>query len=182
MEIGSWADWVSGGATALALFLGLAGLLRERKKDRELSEKIAEDEHQRKKTELAAQASKVSSWFDQNSSSVMVRNASESVIYDVFVVLVNGRFQSDGTPLLVDEVGEMIRLVPPGQTASIPVPLPNMALSHYLVSSDLTFRDAQGLTWFRNNWGKLEKRDEDVFRHYDLEKPYKYADHSLQVF
>ncbi|MEV4954167.1 hypothetical protein [Paenarthrobacter nitroguajacolicus] len=177
VDFGSVADWVSGLATAGALVFGFVGLQRERRKDRELSAKIAEEEHGRKKTETATQASKVSSWFDESSNTVRVRSASESVIYDVLVIVVNGRDRSDGARFFfIDEFPRMIRLIPPGETAEIRVPLPDRQYPHYVASSDLNFRDAQGITWFRNNWGELTQRDRDVFDHYGLEKPYDYVE------
>lgn len=182
MEPGSLADWVSGTATAGALIVGFYGLYRERLKDRELNAKIAEEQQLREEIETASQASKVSSWYDQSSDSFYIRNASESVIYDAYVLMVNGGFVSDGTALLDDEIGQMVRIVPPGSTIPVAAIWRYVDRDHYAPSCDLTFRDAQGITWLRNNWGKLERREEDVFTHYRLEKPYKYYEPPVQVF
>lgn len=182
MDWGSVADWVSGVATAVALILAFLGLHVERKRDRQLNERMADEQLARDYLEKSAQASKVSAWHEDArgvspSGLTCIRNGSESTIYDVYLELVNGRGESEGFPGTPSHFGRLLRVVPPQQTLKFPAPegWGGMSLAP---SYDITFRDSQGVTWFRSNWGHLSEREHDVFAHYDLPRPYPYHESS----
>lgn len=192
MEWGSAADWVSGVATAAAVIFAVVGLKAERRRDRELSVRISEeqldrDEEQAKRdyAEKSSQAAKVTAWHEASreasvGGSTCIRNGSEAVIYDVYAVLVNGRNESDGSPTGGHEhFGRMLRVIPPLETVRFPAPQGWAGMSR-TPSYDLTFRDSQGVTWFRNNWGHLQQRAVSVFDHYRLSHPFPYYEPTMQ--
>jgi hypothetical protein len=184
MDWGSAADWISGLATTAAVIFAFFGLRGERTRDRELNSRISteqagRDREQAKRAyaEKSAQAAKVSAWHEETPGTdggvTCIRNGSESVIYDVYAVLVNGRNESNGSLTGPEEFSRMLRVIPPLQTIRFAAPQGWRGMSR-TASYDLTFRDSQGVTWFRNNWGHLEERKVDVFAHYGLMHPYPY--------
>lgn len=178
MDWGSLADWVSGVATTLALIFAFLGLRVERERDRELNRRMSEEHLARDYLERSAQASKVSAWHEDArglspSGLTCIRNGSESIIYDVYLALVNGRSESEGSPEIPHPFGRLLRVVPPLQTLKFPAPEGWRGMS-VAPSYDITFRDSRGCTWFRSNWGRLAQREHDVYVHYDLPRPYPY--------
>ncbi|BBE21327.1 hypothetical protein MN0502_02100 [Arthrobacter sp. MN05-02] len=178
MDWGSLADWVSGVATAAAVIFAFLGLRGERERDRQLNQRISDEQLARDYSDRSAQASKVSAWHEDAkdvspSGLTCIRNGSESTIYDVYLALVNGQFESEGSSGTPSPFGRLLRVVPPQQTLKFPAPegWEGMSLAP---SYDITFRDSQGVTWFRSNWGHLLEREHDVFVYYDLPRPYPY--------
>lgn len=170
----SWGDaatWVSGVATALAVVLGVFTLRNERRRDWTLQWRLADERERAREKEKRAQASRVTAWFDRPTNSFKILNNSGGVIYDVLLSLAKGRSESDGS-YLPQQFHRMLRVVPPGEL-TVPCQVGWAGMS-FLPSTDATFRDANGVTWFRSNYGRLIERDTDVFTFYGLRHPYTY--------
>lgn len=177
---GSTADWVSGLATTAAVVFAVVGLRSERQRDRELNKQISDEQAQRDYAEKSSQASKVTVWHNDNPEEIRLRNGSEAVIYDVYVAMVNGNGESQGLHNPPADFTRMLRVVPPGETVSVVAP-EGWRGAGFVPSYDLTFRDSQGVTWFRSNWGNLVERKKDVFEHYGLSRPFSYYQPPPQV-
>jgi hypothetical protein len=167
IEPGSWADWVAGIATTLAVIFALVELALERGRAR--------------RQERASQASKVSAWFEESDRASLrdrayISNASEGVIYDVLIAVTNGRVESDGSTTVKDFT-KILSQIPPGvyRTSTIQ----GWGGMHFSPSIDLSFRDSSGRHWFRNNYGKLKEKKKDVFSRYSfLDQPVEYDEYT----
>src|SRR5829696_2302477 len=89
IEPGTWSEWVSGIATALALLFALFQLWLERRKARQLEQR--------------AQASQITAWYNGESSGpgededVYILNFSQSLVFDVMVSLHRAQSETDGS-------------------------------------------------------------------------------------
>lgn len=177
---GDAAGWFSGLSTSAVLLIGVLTLRNERRRDRALAVKSSEATERQDQADRRQQASQVTAWFARDPDAFVVSNNSGGVIYDVLAALVPGRGESDGTKLSPDFY-QLVRLIPPGQI-SVPC-AQGWAGMNFLPSVDLTFRDANGVTWLRNNYGKLSERESDVFSQYDLMQPHPYYERpNIQIF
>lgn len=164
---GTVPDWVAGMATSSAFIFTVAQLSRERR-----LRKVAETRSLQSARRTQAEA--VSVWLDVSTREFVVSNASGSMIYDVFLRVVDGRQNSmDSARSLLgppDSRG-MLAIVPPGITRMEAEFSWGM---HFVPTCDVVFRDARGITWFRTNRGELQELSVDVFHHYGLSLPYSY--------
>ncbi|MET4003904.1 hypothetical protein ABIB48_002642 [Arthrobacter sp. UYCu511] len=133
-----------------------------------------------KNAERAAQAKDVTAWFDDYSGNAKIRNSSGAVVYDIYAVMVDGRHESEGKPPAFPEAGQILRLVPPESTLEVPAPA-GWAGAGFQPSYEICFRDAQGVTWLRNNRGILTESKKDVFDRYDLMRPVSYFSWPIQI-
>jgi len=166
LPCGELSSWVAGIATSAAFIFTVVRLVIEQGRRKRLEERAAAIEKE-------SQASLVSAWFDHPSNSVVIRNSSSAVIYDVYGVMVPGRQESDGTINRPEYTG-LLHVVPPDQTVSVELARGWAGMS-FLPSIDVTFRDTRGQTWQRNNFGRLKTLDTDVFTHYQLMQPVSYS-------
>lgn len=198
MDVGSAAEWVSGLATTAAVIFAVFGLRAERQRDRAVSDRISEEQRDRDReqakrdqeqakrdyAEKSAQAAKVTVWHEASQRSPIsgltcIRNGSEAVVYDVYAVLVNGRNESDGSPGAHKAFGRLLRVIPPLETVKFPA-REGWGGMNRTASYDLTFRDSQGVTWFRNNRGHLKECKVSVFDQYGLDQPYTYFEPGIE--
>lgn len=139
MQGGSWAEWVSGLATAGSLFLAFYILLRDRRKADQ------------------AEATQVVTWFvNQPNASVeltITNGAARPIVHVTFHLAT------------VDEDGNYNRwrifdiasVLEPGQSSSFTAPFAEFH-ANALYPSYVQFRDANGLSWRRNvRSGRLQK-------------------------
>jgi hypothetical protein len=172
VDWGDAAGWVSGVATTIAVSVGVVQLRNERRRDRELEERLHQDQTRAQAVERRAQAIAVSAWFD--GETLVVRNDSGGLIYDVFAVMVDGRSESDGKPMqpsmgksgaLPPEFSALLELVPPKSSASVAIGSIGWGAAGFAASYDLNFRDSAGVTWFRNNWGNCANARQMYLKH-----------------
>jgi len=138
---GSWADWVAGIATFLAVVVALVGLAVER-----IAHYLAD---------RRVDPSRFTAWLwqvrphDIDEMIVVISNATEGVIYDVIVMVGGDEANDQQEPL---ESWYFVA-IPPGQYF---VSLESRAP---LLSDgvDLVFRDARGKNWRRKYSGRLRK-------------------------
>lgn len=135
LQDGSKADWIAGLATFGALLFTVIQLSFELRR--------------RKRMEQQEQAVLVGAWFDQASKSLMIRNASTALIYDVVVYLCHPDATKQDT--IQKAFARKLRTVPASDTVSVPV-------SHgwqHEPTVAMYFRDASGQTWYRGQYGHL---------------------------
>ncbi|WP_433203620.1 sugar ABC transporter substrate-binding protein [Dactylosporangium sp. CS-047395] len=150
MQWGDLATWISALAALIALaFAAIAAVASYRTFRIEL----ARDERNEQRlaaaleAERRAQAAKVSAWWETNTGAC-VRNASDSPVYQAHVTV---RRLSDRSAW-----GKLdLPVVPPGDTAlSRPID-PPPAVGDW--RTRLTFTDAGGVRWLRDEYGRLEE-------------------------
>lgn len=131
MELGTWADWVSGLGTAGSLLLGFRILARDRRK------------------EERAEASRVVAWFvnEVNGNvTLTVRNGAERpIVHVMFTRAVIG--EHNKTDLV-----KMLSLAPillPGANVSMTLPFAEFH-ANPTHPSYVEFRDSSGIQWRRN--------------------------------
>jgi arabinogalactan oligomer/maltooligosaccharide transport system substrate-binding protein len=169
----SWGDvpgWIEAIATFGALVFAAAAavstgrILRlESERDRVASEARREQERRMRR----AQAALVSAWWGEvegrprSVPGVYVRNASEAPIYQAHLTLVapdDGHSGYWKTQRLV---------IPPGEAEHIPVDLAGLAIGADFGNSErrvkLTFTDAAGVRWARDEYGHLVELTPDLY-------------------
>lgn len=171
-SIGSVMEIVAGVATALGVLLALGDM--------------AIRSYQRKKENEKQQATKVSSWFENNHNkekipkdtryvwrSVSLRNNSESPVYNTIVTCVG--FQGAGPALKGEDNGKAypcricVGVLPPGLWfAFLPTHGSGM---HVITVTEIAFTDTNGISWVRRGNGKLEKLECNPVGFYDLDLP-----------
>lgn len=155
-DIGYW-DSISAISTFMAVVLSLFTLWVQRRREYQL--RLDEDDRQRR-----VQAGYISVWFDDTREIIWIENRSEQPIYDAGTSLLMANPPADGRRHLpIDLAGGLIRVVPPRHRVEVfpqaevmnPVPI-------------LAFRDAQGVSWHRDEHGNLTELKEGVFQHFAL--------------
>ncbi|WP_152609318.1 hypothetical protein [Kocuria rosea] len=165
-QVGWNWDALSAISTFLAVTVSLAAFWYQRERERRLR---AEEDVGRRRH----QAGFIAIWYDDSSHWLWIENRSEQPIYDAAanILLPSGRPAPDGhihMPLGVG--GGVLRVIPPRHRSPIatvnwmenPVPL-------------LAFRDAQGITWQRDQYGELSELSTGVFEHFGLTSEHGYA-------
>ena len=132
MQIGSWADWVSGIATALTFFLGFTILRRDRKKDE------------------SAEATQVVTWFvNQPDGTVELRvtnGGARPIVNVMFNLAATG---PEGNKTAAWKVNNVAAVLEAGQSTSLHFPFSEFHANKQYPSR-IQFRDANGENWQRN--------------------------------
>jgi hypothetical protein len=132
MQIGSWADWVSGIATALTFFLGFTILRRDRKKDE------------------SAEATRVVTWFvNQPGGEVELRITNGAIRPIVNVMFILAAIGLEGSNIPAYKVNNVASVLEPGESTSLHFPFSEFH-ANKLYPSRIQFRDANGANWQRN--------------------------------
>lgn len=137
---------------SLVAFIALVYSIRHQNKiDKETNERIER-----------IQASKVSTWeaFDEGKEKIIVRNGSDSPIYNLFVFMCHNTDKSGVDSLLEKlnsngNLGSFQEIFPPGDK-------PFSLLDSHAIGNDhslpaILFTDSQNISWFRHSNGYLEK-------------------------
>lgn len=156
-------DWVTVIVSILALITSAANTVFQ------ISININNQQKQRV-AEERTQAVNVSEWYNnidnENYDKVTINNSNKNAIYDVFVFYVSNRSEgtlSDISKLVQyaksdDDFGkycDFFEILPPGEsTTQMPI---DRAMGGERFIPEIIFKDSNGITWFRNKNGNLEK-------------------------
>jgi hypothetical protein len=131
MLVGSWADWVSGLATAGSLFLGFTILRGDRRKADQ------------------AEATQVVAWFvnlPDGNVELTVTNGAERPIVHVSLSLAS---IGDGGRQDMWRILNVAPVLHPGESSALRVPFAEFH-ANMLYPSFVEFRDSNGVSWRRN--------------------------------
>jgi maltose-binding protein MalE len=154
VDWGTLPAWVSSVSSALALLFAATAAVIARRTfliQSEQHQVNAEDRGARAAVERAAQASLVSIWWGESTAlpgeprnwGAYIRNSSWAPVYQVHVAFVR---VGGGTPFAKID----LPLVPPGDGAEFhPAPIQEQCRAR------LTFTDAKGVRWIRDEYGRL---------------------------
>lgn len=99
-------------------------------------------------------------WHERRTT-LLSSKGSESVIYDVYAVMVTAEMSRRAARTSPSSLGGCSAWSP-ARNGKSPAPEGWVGMS-YVPSYDLTFLDSQGITWFRSNCGNLLERESSVF-------------------
>jgi maltose-binding protein MalE len=151
IQWGDFAGWVQAVGSLLALGFAAAAVVATRRTHRIESERdrvSAQARDAQAAFVRRAQAALVSAWWGANSDGTWgayVRNASETPIYQVYLTVVDA---DDGS----DDYKSHYLLVPPGEVSFCEIGTANASAARRV---KLSFTDAAGARWQRNQYGQL---------------------------
>ncbi|SFR28748.1 Maltose-binding protein MalE [Lentzea waywayandensis] len=152
VQWGDVAGWLQGLGSLSALGFAAAAVVVTRRTYRIESERDqvnAAAREARTAFDRRAQAALVSAWWGSNDDGVwgaFVRNASETPVYQVYVTVVGADDRSDGHK-------SHYLVVPPGTSTFTPINGDTVAAPARRVK--VSFTDAAGVRWQRNQYGRL---------------------------
>lgn len=153
IQWGDFAGWVQAVGSLLALGFAAAAVVATRRTHRLESERdriSAEARDVQAAFARRAQAALVSAWWgaDVDNWGAYVRNASETPIYQVYLTVVDA---DDGS----DDYKSHYLVVPPGEVLFCAVPNASAPTARRV---KLSFTDAAGARWQRNQYGQLAEQ------------------------
>lgn len=155
-------DWVTVTVSILALATSFANTIFQMKVN-------FDNQQNQKNQDERAQAINVSHWYNNvgndDYDKVTLNNSNKNAIYDVFVFYVSNRSEgklSDISKLVqyasdddFDKYCDYFEILPPGETTTkMPA---DRAMGGERFIPEMIFKDSNGVTWFRNKNGNLEK-------------------------
>ncbi len=160
LEAGSFAKWVSGIGTLLAVLVAMAVATR--------------DSRVREKTEKQHQAEQVSAWpvhFGLRGKKVFViiANNSSLPIYDV-AISYGAAYGAGNKYFTGTKMNRVVSIVPPGQYFVDSPEHPGNGM-HVKSGISISFRDSKGKFWCRDATGNLEEIAQHPFVANEIEQP-----------
>ena len=160
LEAGSFAEWVSGIGTLLAVLVAMAIATR--------------DARVREKTEKQHQAEQVSAWpvyfgLRNKKAFVLIANNSSLPVYDV-AISYGAAYGAGGKYLTGSKMNRVVSLVPPGQYFIDSPKHPGHGM-HVKLGISISFRDSGGKFWRRDATGTLEEIVHHPFVANEIEQP-----------
>lgn len=149
--------WMQGVGSILALILASVAVVVAGRTFRIESERDQVNAERRQKQDLferRSQAALISAWWGQSQSGefgIFVRNASEAPVYQLYATILSADDRDGGTGAKVQHL-----VVPPAPEATFYPHSSDTAVRQSVVRRvDLTFTDASGVRWQRNQHGRL---------------------------
>jgi arabinogalactan oligomer/maltooligosaccharide transport system substrate-binding protein len=167
----SWGDvpgWLSSVATIVALLFAAAAAIATRNVFRIESERdrlASEGRREQERINRRSQAALVSAWWDASSGpkgcGVFVRNASEAPVYQAHLTFLGRDDGSEDTKIhcLVIPPGELPQFLPVEPAPNDPGEEPK----DFVRRVRLTFTDAAGVRWVRDEYGRLVELRPNLF-------------------
>lgn len=177
MEPGTWANWVSGMLTALALGFSFYQHVKATKRLEALESEEKRLEARRIISSERRHADAVTAWFEEPNIAA-VHNAGEAVIYDVMAVMRNANHPEHNVEKPLPDLSSIVPLVPPGMTARFEIKTGWDSMG-FRPAIEAVFRDASGIWWVRGHRGTLFELTNGHSERYGIVPPFPYTSCAL---